>query len=248
MTSGSKATFFTQVNLDHAPVSIHGLSGLVGNMVLVNQSTLDVIKGTQEFILDRSSTVFHSQLAAGAAFIRAGAGETSAIFLSESSFIGTTDAGSNAIQAAGGLVTVHVGEGCTISTNMLSGGAGFLTVRIAGVDCQYSTQAAAVGVVPTGGRQTGVAAIDGVTGKTVAIATDGNGNPVIISGNVRFVVTIHDPTNDALTVKYGVLTGDISAPSPAGSFKISALTAIGNGDVNVNDTTTLYWEVINQGP
>lgn len=250
MMPASKLTFATLVSIANAAVTINGWTG-IRDLIVNNASTVDVMTGTRTFDIALGGLVNQTFGAAGAAFIKAGNGTIVTIFLRDFSRLDSLGGIGTLQQTGTGQMGIFVGDGCIITDNMLVGALGNLFVRLEGSNTIYGQQAGAPAVIPIGGRQTGVAQILNAgpgAGKTAAITIDGNGQPVCISSAVRFLVTIHDPTNDAATVKYGVLTADISAPSPTGSFKISALTALGNGDVNVNDTTTLYWEVINQGP
>lgn len=84
------------------------------------------------------------------------------------------------------------------------------------------------------GIQSGVTTIDGATGKSPAIVAT-------ITASSRILVTLKNPANGALTVKFAALVGDRVVGAP-GSFKVAALVAAGT--VNTADTSDVDWLVI----
>jgi hypothetical protein len=257
LVNGSKTTgpFGAVVTIANAAVTIHGLSG-IQDIGVDNQSTSHVITYTAAeqgiFTISGFGAVFQNVLAAGAAFIRITGGVWHTLALNDEASVSTLDTGTNAIQVvAPGILNLFLTDASTFGTNQLSGAAG--TVAVSAVNQgtvgfpAYGAQASAANIFPTGLRQKGSNAIVAGTGKTAAIVNDGDGNRVFIANTSRIIPAQKIAANDggaSPTVRYAALTGDRVNGNP-GSFKISALTNVGGGDVNVADTSTIDWVLEN---
>jgi hypothetical protein len=249
LVNGSKTTpFGALVTIANAAVTIHGLTGLDG-LTVVNQSTVDVIVGTavdQFFFTLHATDLMQSVLAAGAAFIKV-TGGFSFFILDDGSLLDTTDGGSNALQSvAPGLLLIQVNGGSSFGTNELSAAAGAAQVNVSGPDIDpivfpaYAAQAAAPNINPVGIVQKGSAPIDGVSGKTAAITA-------FIGPTTRIECTQRTSNGDGgptPTTRYAALLPDRVNGNP-GTFKISALTIVGGGAVNLADASDVDWEVVN---
>lgn len=244
LVNASKTNSAPFVTIANAAVTIHGLTG-IQDVQVNNQSTSNVITVTAANQVDfymRGFSALYQSILSGAAvsFFNMTAGSLN-LYMQDGAFISTLDGGSLAIRATGGTLQIFIEDSAALDANMLSVGVGVTTnvfvssTSFAGF-APYQTQPAAAAVIPLQMVVRGTATIDGVTGKTLAI-------PAFITANSRILVTLKTPVGDAATAKgYAALSGDRVNGNP-GSFKISALTAVGGGDVNAADASTVDWEV-----
>ncbi len=158
-----------------------------------------------------------------------------------SAFLAPTAPSTQAVASfdAGSTGTIFAAVPSTVAAGSLAG-AGACQVFGQGANVSVGAQAGLLGAFSVSGIiQRGIATIDGVTGKTVAITAN-------LTAASRIFCNVNSPANDALTAKgYAAQGADrtVAASTIASTFKISALVAAGSGAVNTADTSTVDWTV-----
>lgn len=216
-----------------AAVAIRGVSE-IHDLFVDNHSSLDLFtcsSAGNAFVASGLATL-HQDVGATAAFLKADVAG-GRLFLKDFAGVQTFTGGTNALQETVGPFILFILDRGNFGTNQYLLTAGGSTV----VQAPGSTYAAQAGAatVPQGGIQKGTTTL--VAGVSPAITAC-----IAATSSIQF--NLKTPTGDALTIKYGALATD-RVNGATGSFKISALSNVGGGALNVADTSVLDWEVVN---
>lgn len=258
LVNATKTTAVPFVTVANAAVTLHGLSGLQ-DVAVDNQSTSNLITvdaaNKLNFYMRGLAQIFQSVLSGGAAFFRVTAGaafDAFQLYMQDFTFMSTLDGGTNAIQMVGGSNFIAIQESSSIDVNQISlvapasviidntGIAFNLTGGFPALGSQAGLPAPGAGVVYRGFLYRGATTL--VNGLSPVINA-------IVQANTVITATLKTPNADAATAKgYAALSGNRVVGGPGGgstgSFRITALTAVGGGDINVADQSIVDFEVI----